>query len=62
MTFLEDRRYTRHHMMIAPIEPQLTLTSSKLQSILDGVLAMYTRDGADSLRGAAFVAVNQKGM
>jgi hypothetical protein len=49
-------------MMIAPIEPQLTLTSSKLQSILDGVLAMYTRDGADSLRGAAFVAVNQKGM
>lgn len=62
VTFLEDCRYARHHMMIAPIEPQLTPKSSKLQSILDDVLAMYTRDDADSLKGAAFVAVNQKGM
>lgn len=49
-------------MMIAPIEPQRTSKSSKLQGTLDDILAKYTRDGTDSLKGAAFVAVNQKGM
>jgi len=48
--------------MIASIEPQRTFKSSKLQGILDDILAKYTRDGTDSLKGAAFVAVDQKGM